>query len=566
MPRVESSAWSLPALGPNLTAWVGGEMSGTNSGDALSEIMAAVRQEDRPRALALAVAAWRGGGSHPLVLMLAAEALEAQGEADQAIGLLKAALAVSDEPELWRRYGAALARGQQFADAAEAFEEALDIDGSDLAALRGAAAARFQGGEMAAADAAYRRILALAPQDLGALTGLAAVAVRRRQFDEARGFARQALAAAPGDLSASMTLARADLLEGRAERAAAQASALLARPDLGLEPGIALLDLRAEALDALDRPAEAFADYAERNARIERGAEAEIRAMGERRIDQARRLQAFFAGQDPAAWRTPPQAGADDAPVKGHVFLLGFPRSGTTLLEKALASHPQASSLEEIDHLDAAAGDLLATEAGLGELLTLSAAQAAARRARYWEGVGATVGGELSGKVVVDKMPLHTLALPLIARLFPGARILFALRDPRDVALSCFRRRFQLNSAMYEFLTPERTAAYYDAVMTLGMLYRDRLPLALCEVRHEAVVADFDAEVAKVLAFIGLDWDPAVRGFAARAQARARTPSDLQLVGGLSDAGIGQWRRYERQLTPVRPILDRWAERFGYAP
>ena len=208
MPRVESSAWSLPALGPNLTAWVGGEMSGTNSGDALSEIMAAVRQEDRPRALALAVAAWRGGGSHPLVLMLAAEALEAQGEADQAIGLLKAALAVSDEPELWRRYGAALARGQQFADAAEAFEEALDIDGSDLAALRGAAAARFQGGERAAADAAYRRILALAPQDLGALTGLAAVAVRRRQFDEARGFARQALAAAPGDLSASMTLGR----------------------------------------------------------------------------------------------------------------------------------------------------------------------------------------------------------------------------------------------------------------------------------------------------------------------------------------------------------------------
>ena len=164
----------------------------------------------------------------------------------------------------------------------------------------------------------------------------------------------------------------------------------------------------------------------------------------------------------------------------------------------------------------------------------------------------------------MDKMPLHTLALPLIAKLFPDARILFALRDPRDVVLSCFRRRFRVNSAMYEFLTLERAAAYYDAVMRLAEVYRDRLPLRLVEVRHEAVVADFDREVGAVLEFSGLPWNADVRRFAERAQQRARTPSDLQLTEGLKSDGLGQWRRFAPQMSSVRDLLDPWAQRFGY--
>jgi hypothetical protein len=161
-------------------------------------------------------------------------------------------------------------------------------------------------------------------------------------------------------------------------------------------------------------------------------------------------------------------------------------------------------------------------------------------------------------------MPLHTPALPLIAKLFPDARILFALRDPRDVVFSCFRRRFRINAAMFELLTLDGAAAYYDAVMGLAMIYRDKLPLKIHEVRHEALVAGFEGEARRVLAFLGAPWDPAVRDFAAQVRGTPRTPSAPQVARGLNADGVGQWRRYRTQLAPVGAILNPWAVRLGY--
>jgi hypothetical protein len=162
-------------------------------------------------------------------------------------------------------------------------------------------------------------------------------------------------------------------------------------------------------------------------------------------------------------------------------------------------------------------------------------------------------------------MPLNSVHLGMIARLFPSAKVLFALRDPRDVVLSCFRRRLVMSANMAELSTLEGTAGFYDAVMSLAMLYRDRLGLATLDLRHEDMIADFDGEMAKVCEFLGLAWDDAVRGFALDAQARdVKTPSAMQVVRGLNKDGAGQWRRYASQLSPVRPILEPWAERFGY--
>ena len=250
--------------------------------------------------------------------------------------------------------------------------------------------------------------------------------------------------------------------------------------------------------------------------------------------------------------------------MQGHVFLVGFPRSGTTLLEKAISGHPQVATLQEIDHLASAGGQLLNSNAGLDRLATLSVETANFYRRSYWENVRNCMQHDISGKILVDKLPLHTLALPLIAKLFPKAKLLFALRDPRDVVLSCFRRRFQLNSAMFEFLTIEGAARYYDQVMTLASRYRILLPLKVHDVRHELLVASFEAEMSKVLAHMGLDWDPNVAHFADRARGVARTPSDIQLTRGLNADGVGQWRRYQPQLEPINDIIQRWVIDFGY--
>jgi hypothetical protein len=155
--------------------------------------------------------------------------------------------------------------------------------------------------------------------------------------------------------------------------------------------------------------------------------------------------------------------------------------------------------------------------------------------------------------------------LPLVAKLFPNARVLFARRDPRDVVLSCFRRRFAMNPSMYQLLTLEGAAAFYDAVMALSELYRDVLPLPQHVVRYEDLVEDFEGTARAACDFIGLGWDPALLDFAAKARTRGiSTPSAAQVTGGLNRKGQGVWQRYREQMALVLPLLQPWVERFGY--
>jgi hypothetical protein len=165
----------------------------------------------------------------------------------------------------------------------------------------------------------------------------------------------------------------------------------------------------------------------------------------------------------------------------------------------------------------------------------------------------------------VDKHPLNTLKLPLIARLFPGAKVLFASRDPRDVVLSCFRRRFKMNPAMYELLTLPGAAAFYDAVMRFADQARPMLGLDWREVRYETLVADLALETSAICKFLGLEWVAEMGDFAARVQGREHaTPSTAQLARGLDRSGIEQWRNYGAQLEPNFPTLNVWVERLGY--
>jgi hypothetical protein len=249
-----------------------------------------------------------------------------------------------------------------------------------------------------------------------------------------------------------------------------------------------------------------------------------------------------------------------------HVFLVGFVRSGTTLLEQVLAAHPQVVALDEKPTLAKAEQLLIYAPGGLERLETLDPDTATRLRADYWQ-VVRDHGVEPRGKVFIDKMPMATVDLPLIERLFPDARILFAKRDPRDVVLSAFRRMFRPNAATFQMLTAEGAAALYDRVMRLAEAYRRVLPLRLRDVRYEDLVADFEGETRSICAFLGLDWHEDVRAFAAKAAAReVSTPSAVQIRKGLYKDGAGQWRAYAEQLAPVMPVLAPWVERFGYAP
>ena len=260
-----------------------------------------------------------------------------------------------------------------------------------------------------------------------------------------------------------------------------------------------------------------------------------------------------------------PQTEAATGGTRRHAFLVGFPRSGTTLLENILASHPDICALDERDTLGEAAREFLVDDAGLARLAAASPDELERHRKLYWDRVR-EFGAEVTGKVYIDKYPLSSIKLPLVARLFPEARILFAVRDPRDVLLSCFRRSFSLNSSMFELLDLQRGARLYSGVMDLCAIYRRTLGLAWHQLRYESLVEDFDGEMRKVCDFLGVEWDEQMRNFAELSRARTiKTPSSVQVLRGLYREGAGQWRRYEAQLAPALPILQPWIARYGYA-
>jgi Flp pilus assembly protein TadD len=530
---------------------------------ALAEIGAAVQARDFESAGRLAERALAGGLEHPAVLNLAALKLEGEERFEEAVRLLQRAVTIApNDPGAHNALGLCLRRVERDAEALAQFDDALRIAPS-FAGAHGARGGCLEGlGRLKEAEAAFRRSIELQPENLGALAGLANLMSRRGAHAEACAMAAKVLAAQPGYPDAVSVMAAAELAQGEAATAQARLEALIADPRLTPQQLAFAQGLLGDVLDAQDRVPEAFSAYAACNMGLWRAYAASYGAPPGA-LEFAQGMIARLDAIDPGAWTA---AGEAPPGAVGHVFLLGFPRSGTTLLEQVLASHPDVEALEERETLSGAMRAFLTTPQDLDRAAAASEAELAPLRAAYWTRVREE-GAQVEGKVFVDKHPLNTLKLPLIARLFPHAKILFAQRDPRDVVLSCYRRRFVMSGSAYQLLTLPGAAGYYDAAMGIAERLAPSLAARTHVVRHEALIEDFDGVVGAVCEVLGLPWTDDLRAFSARTRDRGiATPSGAQLAGGLSAEGVGQWRRYRQQMAPALPKLAPWVERFGYDP
>jgi tetratricopeptide (TPR) repeat protein len=530
----------------------------------LSEIQAAANNRDFERAAKLAESALQAGIEHPMVLNLAALRFEQEGRYDDALRVLGRAVELAPR-DLGARnaIGLVLARLERYPEALAAFDAVVALEPGFAGAHCARGTALEAMGRLKESEAAYRHALELQPENLGAMQGLANLLSRRGAHAQARPLAEAVLEAEPNFPDAVMVLAAADAAEGAGERAQRRLELLAADERLTAQQRALAQGQLGDVLDAQDLPAEAFQAYAACNMGLWR-AYAGVYGGAGNSLEFARAMVGVLGEIDPHAWTAAAApAAASDAP-RAHVFLLGFPRSGTTLLEQVLASHPDVEALEERETLAAAQREFLAQASDLRRLANASDAELAGARAAYWDRVRAE-GAQPAGKVFVDKHPLNTFRLPLILKLFPDAKILFARRDPRDVVLSSYRRRFAMSSSAYQLLTLPGAAGYYDAAMRIAELLEPAMGPRTLVVRHEALVEDFDKVVGEVCAFLGLPWADALRNFAEKARDRAvATPSGAQLSRGLSAEGVGAWRRYHDQLAPVLPQLATWVERFGY--
>jgi tetratricopeptide (TPR) repeat protein len=235
------------------------------------------------------------------------------------------------------------------------------------------------------------------------------------------------------------------------------------------------------------------------------------------------------------------------------VFLVGLPRSGTTLLDRMLGAHPETLVLEEFDTLRMAESAVVAGRS-----------PAEARRV-YWDYVDRHIDVP-AGRVVIDKNPLHAPHLDLVPKVFPDARVIIALRHPYDAALSSYMQDFQLNPASVSFLDIGSTATLCARLLTMMQLFEQACSEQAIRLRYEDLVTDFENEVTRVLRGIGLDWHADVADYAARAAqtGMVTTPSYEQVTKGLYRSSIARWQRYAEWLEPFREEIGPLLPYFGY--
>ena len=445
-------------------------------------------------------------------------------------------------------------------EARQCFERSIEIDPNYFQGRYNLANLCRAEGDVERAKELYRQVLKQRGDFADALANLARILEEEHQLDEAQTLARRAVEKAPANYIARLTLAN---IARRGQRFDEMVEHLGPLFDGTLSPinFTVAAGLMAQAQEGLGDYAQAFELYQRANDTLHdmhAGPMKGLRSMYAPESLQV--LLDFFASGVPS-----PTA-ATQGEHRTPVFMVGFPRSGTTLLDQVLSAHSRVSVLEEKENLEEFYRRFPASPAKLDELMACDDERLQEWRDNYWQQVGKEVDPD-DADIIVDKLPLNTILLAHIRKLFPAAKIVFALRDPRDAVFSCFQQRFGMNQAMFQFLRLETAVSYYDKVMSLARVYIEQLSIPVHVVRYESIVAEFDEQVGDLLAYLDLPWEDSVREYQAVArQRRISTPSARDVTRPLYSTSIGKWRRYEDFLDGRLEPLETWVDYWGFTP
>jgi tetratricopeptide (TPR) repeat protein len=390
----------------------------------------------------------------------------------------------------------------------------------------------------------FRKALEIDPGLLSALNNLGVALRSMGRFEEAAACFDQMIQLRPDLAMGYSNLASMGKLD--ADQAEAQRLlALLDQPDVSITDRIAIGFALGDAFDSAGRFDEAFTQYAMANSSAKRQRAGNGDVYDRKMIDEQARLivETFTAEffRQRSAWGDPSEV---------PVFIVGMPRSGTTLVQQIAASHPQICGAGELrDIFDIASSFRITNLKSDAMKYTPAKINAAARN--HLQRLQSLDPKALR---VIDKMPDNVYRLGLIQLLFPKARVILCRRDPRDTCLSCYFQWFSIGNIFafdladcgHQHLATDRIAAHW----------RDALPLPMLEMQYEELVADLEGQSRRMIKFLGLPWNPACLEFH-RTPTTVQTASAWQVRQPLYQKSVGRWRNYEKHLGPLLNELNR---------
>jgi tetratricopeptide (TPR) repeat protein len=456
--------------------------------------------------------------------------------------------------------------------------------------------------DFALANHAYRRVLELAPNNASLLIMLGRQYQGLRQLDDARTAFERAVAADPASVDARISLAVWFEKERRLDEAWECVEAclskhhrddqaryfrafLLQRQGRNTEAETALRDLIKDGpqypyvkyasrhllgvvLDQLGQYPEAMHWLCESKTIVRQLTD--INLLEQAYDSRQRKCRELLASLTPEALRQWRQEGpASPAPWQ-PAFLGGHPRSGTTLIEQVLDAHPEVLAFDEPEAFaQEVGGGIALPQAGaaftLGMLDSVERCRRAAMRERYFKSLLREVKTSPATKVLLDKNPSPTASLHIWLRVFPELKVIIALRDPRDVVISCFFLNIMLNATNMNFLSLERTARHYADLMDVWLRLRDLGGFDWVETRYEDVVANLETEGKRVTEFLGLGWHPNQARYNETARRKfLYAPTYHDVTQPVYRRAVGRWERYAEALEPVQARLAPYCSAFGY--
>lgn len=251
------------------------------------------------------------------------------------------------------------------------------------------------------------------------------------------------------------------------------------------------------------------------------------------------------------------------------VFLLGFMRTGTTLTQEVLGTHPGVFVADETDLINSSIKELnrLSNHQGsvAEQLRKLDLAGVLHLRDFYWTQARGLYGDKIGSRLLLDKTTMNSLDLGFINCIFPDAKLVFLLRDPRDVCLSCFMQTMTPTSTTVHLLSWQGTARFYAQVMDWWLTIKPKLTLDFIELRYEEAVFEFERAFRKVFNLLGLDWDPAVADFHKQAAGKyIASPSFSQVAQPLYSSSVGRWQKYATEYPAISDYLQPFLAAFEY--
>lgn len=490
---------------------------------------------------------------------LLGNALQETGALHEAIASYRQALALQpDMPEALGDLGGALLVQGEMEEAERLLECALALQPANPVALSNFGHLRRLQGRFDAALEAFRRASQLAPASVAVIGALAGMLEKAGQTQDAWQMLARGLALAPDDPALNLVAAQLERRDKQLSQAVERLESLCRRA-LGKELESECRLLLGQIYDQMGEAGQAFPQIV-----AGKQLKAELTLKSE---EDRHRYLARIAALSTLATNTLVLDNERIAPdSETPAFLIGFPRSGTTLLEQVLDSHPSIQSLEERGAVVQMANAFFAMAGQRNDpLLSLRAEEIQQLRKTYFAEVARHIERR-TGTLLVDKLPLNIVYVPLIWRVFPQARFILAIRHPCDVCLSCLMQNFAANESMASFFTLEDTVATYVAVMGAWQKYVRQLPLNYHRIRYEDLISNFEPVVAGTLAFLNLPWDEAVLRHTEHAARKTviNTPSYHQVTQPIYQTAKYRWERYREFLAPYLPTLQQFIEYFEY--